>query len=342
MSQPGFFDLEGRHHKLNEKDPLLALNQLIDWENFRATLNKVRDMPRKSNAGRKPYDVVLMFKILVLQHLYNVSDDETEYQIRDRYSFCRFLGLYPEDTVPDAKTIWLFREDLTRRELMTELFNDFDYQLSEQGFKARKGQIVDASFVDVPRQRNTREENKQIKNGETPKRFSENPNVECQKDTDARWTKKNNETHYGYKNHIAVDNENKLIRSYEVTSAEVHDSQVFIEILADNSSQAVWADSAYQSEDHEMMLDVMAYRSHVHKKGKRNQPLSECAKKANTKRSKVRARVEHVFGSMTNEQGGLNFRVIGLARTKVKVGMMNIVYNMRRLVSLHKMSLSGS
>lgn len=340
MSQPGFFDLEGRHKKLNEKDPLLLLNQLIDWENFRDTLNKIRDIARKSNAGRKPYDVVLMFKILVLQHLYNLSDDEIEYQIRDRYSFCRFLGLYPEETVPDAKTIWLFRETLTRQDLMIELFNDFDYQLSEQGFKARKGQIVDASFVDVPRQRNTREENKQIKHGVTPQRFSENPNVKSQKDTDARWTKKNDETHFGYKNHVSVDNENKLIRNYEVTSAEVHDSQVFIEILADNSSRDVWADSAYQSEDHEIMLEVMDCRSHVHKKGKRNQPLSERAKKANTQKSKVRARVEHVFGSITNEQGGLYFRVIGLARTKVKVGMMNVVYNMRRFVSLHKMSLS--
>lgn len=341
MSQPGFFDLDGRHKKLNEKDPLLALDQLIDWENFRDTLNKIRDIARKSNAGRKPYDVVLMFKILVLQHLYNLSDDEIEYQIRDRYSFCRFLGLYPEETVPDAKTIWLFREELTRRDLMIELFNDFDYQLSEQGFRARKGQIVDASFVDVPRQRNTREENKQIKNGETPQKFSENPNVASQKDTDARWTKKNNETHFGYKNHVTVDNENKLIRHYDVTSAEVHDSQVFIEILAANSSQDVWADSAYQSEDYEIMLEAMEYRSHVHKKGKRNQPLSERAKKANTKKSKVRARVEHVFGSITNEQGGLYFRVIGLARTKVKVGMMNVVYNMRRFVSLHRMSLHG-
>lgn len=342
MSQPSFFDLDVRHKKLNEKDPLVALNQLIDWENFRDTLNRVRDRPRKSHAGRKPYDVVLMFKILVLQHLYNQSDDEIEYQIRDRYSFCRFLGLYPEETVPDAKTIWLFREALSRRDLTVTLFNDFDYQLNEHGYKAKKGQIIDASFVEVPKQRNTRDENKQIKRGEKPQRFKDNPSIEAQKDMDARWTKKNNETHFGYKNHISIDNENKLIRGYEVTSAEVHDSQVFIEILADNSSKDVWADSAYQSEDHEIMLDVMKYRSRVHKKGKRNQPLSERSKHANTKKSKVRARVEHVFGSITNEQGGLHFRVIGLARTKVKVGMMNIVYNMRRLVSLHRLNLSFS
>ena len=305
-------------------------------EKFRDTLTIIRKKERKSNAGRKPFDVVLMFKVLVLQHLYNLSDDQIEYQIRDRYTFCRFLGLTPEGIVPDAKTVWVFREQLVQLDLMKELFNDFDYQLGEHGYKAQKGQIVDASFVDVPKQRNTREENQQIKAGEVPQRFEDKPNVGAQKDTDARWTKKNDETHFGYKNHVAVDNAHKLIRNYEVTSAEVHDSQVFEEILAENTSKDVWADSAYRSEDHELALDVMGYRSHVHKKGKRNTPLTDREKKANTQKSRVRARVEHVFGSITNEQGGLSFQVIGLCRTKVKIGMMNVVYNMRRFVTLHR------
>lgn len=338
MSQPGFFDLKDRHKKLNERDPLIYLNELIDWENFRDTLNKIRQKNGKSPAGRKPFDVVLMFKLLVLQHLYNLSDDETEYQVRDRYSFCRFLELTPEGKIPDAKTIWLFREQLVKHDLMKPLFNDFDYQLDEQGYKARKGQIIDASFVDAPRQRNTRVENAQIKEGKVPQRFTDKPNVGCQKDIDARWTKKNEETHFGYKNHATVDNAHKLIRNYEVTSAEIHDSQVFAEILADNSSQDVWADSAYRSEENEITLAAMGMRSRVHKKGKRNKPLSERDKKVNTKRSKVRARVEHVFGAITNEQGGLYSRVIGLARTCVKVGMMNVVYNMRRFVTLHRRS----
>src|SRR5690606_11153821 len=118
-----------RHRKLNERDPLVTLNQLIDWDDFRPTLLKIREKPRKSNAGRRPTDVLIMFKALILQHLYNISDDELEYQIRDRYSFCRFLGLMPEDRVPDAKTLWLFREQLTQRELSKVLFVDFDIQL---------------------------------------------------------------------------------------------------------------------------------------------------------------------------------------------------------------------
>lgn len=338
MSQPGFFDLDERFQKLNESDPLVSLDKLVEWENFRITLAKVRKKERKSNAGRKPYDVVLMFKVLVLQHLYNLSDDQTEYQIRDRYSFCRFLSLSPEGNVPDAKTIWAFRERIVRLDLMKALFDDFEYQLCECGYKARKGQIVDASFVDVPKQRNSREENEQIKDGDKPERFEKNPNAGCQKDIDARWASKNGDKHFGYKDHVTVDNAHKLIRDYEVTSAEVHDSKVFEDILADNTSKDVWADSAYRSEEHELILGEMGYRSHVHKKGKRGKPLTPREGKANKIKSKTRVRVEHVFGSITNEQGGLFFRVIGLARTKMKIGMMNVVYNMRRFVSLSRAS----
>jgi len=336
--QSGFFDLDKRHQKLNERDPLISLNSLIDWEDFRPELIKVRAKPRKSNAGRKPFDVVLMFKSLILQQLYNISDDDLEYQIRDRYSFCRFLGLSPEDRVPDAKTIWLFRENLTKEGLAKRLFIDFEIQLQGHGFIARKGQIVDASFINVPRQRNSREENKEIKEGKTPDRFKKNMNIECQKDVDARWTKKNNEVHYGYKNHASVDNKYKLIREFEVTSAEVHDSQVFLEILADNTSQDVWADSAYKSADNDLMLEASGYRNQVHVKGHRNKPLTEAQKDANHIKSKTRVRVEHVFGSMENEQGGMFVRSIGMVRAKTKICLMNLTYNMRRFVTLHRMS----
>lgn len=336
--QPSFFDLDDRHGKLNERDPLIHLNALIDWEDFRPTLDTIRAKPRKSQAGRKPFDAVLMFKALVLQHLYNLSDDELEYQIRDRYSFCRFLGVNPEDKTPDAKTIWLFREQLVTQGLIEELFFDFDLQLDAKGFKARKGQIVDASFVNAPKQRNSREENAQIKEGSTPERFEANPHVGRQKDTDARWTKKNGQSYYGYKNHVSADNKHKLIRGYEVTSAEVHDSQVFYELLRDNTSKDVWADSAYSSEENELMLAATDYRSHIHTKASRNKALSEKDIRANHKKSKVRVRIEHVFGSISNEQGGMIVRVIGLARAGAKIGMMNLVYNMRRLVTLSRRS----
>ena len=340
MKQPGFFDLNERHYKLNEKDPLTHLNSIIDWGDFRPILMNVRPKDKKKS-GRPAFDVVLMFKILILQSLYNLADDEIEFQIRDRYSFCRFLDLMPEDRVPDSKTVWLFREQLTQANLMKDLFHDFDAQLHVKGFVARKGQIVDASFVEAPRQRNTKKENAAIKKGLTPDDFENQPNKARQKDIDARWAVKNKEVHYGYKNHIVIDNQNKLIREYEVTSAEVHDSNVFVELLTDNSSKDVWADSAYQSESNEFELEVMGHRSQVHKKGKRNQPLTKKQKDTNTKKSKVRARVEHIFGSMENEQGGMFVRTIGVTRASTKIGLMNLVYNMRRCASLSRMSASA-
>jgi len=127
--QPSFFDLENRHRKLDERDPLIFLNQVIDWEAFRPILEQLRNKPRKSKSGRPPFDTLIMFEMLILQHLYNIGDDELEFQIRDRYSFCRFLGLLPEDKVPDAKTIWHFREQLIQAELSRALFIAFEAQL---------------------------------------------------------------------------------------------------------------------------------------------------------------------------------------------------------------------
>jgi transposase, IS5 family len=342
MLQPSFFDLDDRFKKLNERDSLLQLDQFVDWEVFRPTLDAVRAPMAANQPGRRPYDNVLMFKALVLQHLYNLSDEELEFQIRDRFTFMRFLGLKPEATTPDRNTFWDFRELLVKANVSKSLFVDFEFHLRSKGFSARKGQIVDASFVEAPRQRNSREENQAIKVGETPESLAKNPHCLRQKDVDARWTKKNQETHYGYKNHVSVDNANKLIRDYEVTSAEVHDSQVLVEILAENDLATVWADSAYRSDDNEKQLKARGHQSLVHERAYRDTPLTEEQKERNQQKSKVRARIEHVFGSITNEQDGMHVRVIGLLRATVKVGLTNLVYNLRRFVSLSRIAASAA
>jgi transposase len=203
--QPGLFDVEERAAQLTEMgDPLVGLKVHINWEGFRPDLSRVHEKERKSQVGAKPFDVVLMFKVLILQQLHNLSDDKIEYQIRDRFSFMRFLGLQLEDRVPDAKTVWLFRERLKGFRLVEVLFARFHEQLATQGYVARAGQMIDATFVEVPRQRNTREENAQLKAGDVPDAWDK-PEARFkrrQKDTEARWTKKNAEKHYGYKNHI--------------------------------------------------------------------------------------------------------------------------------------------
>ena len=343
--QPSFFDIETRTNKLTQMgDPLVGLKAQIDWEAFRGDLARVHTKKRKSNAGAKPIDVVLMFKVLVLQQLHNLSDQRIEYQIRDRFSFMRFLDLQLEDRVPDEKTVWLFRERLKDLKLVEVLFNRFHEQLATQGYVARAGQMIDATFIEVPRQRNTKEENTSIKEGETPLAWQEDSASAlarlAQKDVDARWAKKNQETHFGYKNHVNADAENKLIQSFAVTDAAVHDSQVFEELLdhavdAEGNKRAVFADSAYRSADKEAALAEANIVSQIHEKGVRATPLTKAQKESNRIKSKTRARVEHVFGSQA-QMGGHIVRTIGKLRAAVKIGLMNLVYNMRRLGQLIK------
>ena len=230
--QPSFFDEAERLIKLTKlKDPLEALKQHIDFEIFRPQLEAVFSKDKKSAAGRKAYDVVLMFKILILQRLYNLSDEQAEFQINDRQSFQRFLGMHLGSTVPDFSTVWLFREALTVAEVIKPLFDTYGAILEKQGVVTKAGTIVDASFVEVPRQRNTREENELIKQGQPPPEWENQPHKLSQKDLDARWTKKNHETFYGYKNHIRADAESAIITDYTVTDAAVHDSQALPELI---------------------------------------------------------------------------------------------------------------
>jgi IS5 family transposase len=327
MMTTGLFDWQTRFEQLsNSGDPLVKLNEIVGWEQFRKSLEAIRDIDRKSPAGRKPFDVILMFKIMILQSLYNLSDDQVEFQIRDRLSFMRFLGLSLSDTVPDAKTIWLFREQLTGANLVKKLFDQFDEFLNKNGFSAKKGQIIDASIVSAPKQRTARGENKDIKDGNIPQDWSQNKRR--QKDTDARWVKKNGDNHFGYKNHIDIDVEHKLIRDYEVTPASVHDGNVFEQLLdKDNSSRDVWADSAYGSFEKITYLQDNDFRSHVQRKGYRHKKLNECQIKSNHKRAKIRCRIEHIFGVQAMRAGTLLIRTIGIIRARVKIGLRNLAYN---------------
>ena len=343
MAQMGFFDLWDRYASLDAKrDPLVEIDAVVPWEDLRPALEQVWRKPeagRKSRAGRKPMDAILMFKTLVLGALYNLSDDQIAYQIRDRLSFMRFLGLGLGDRVPDAKTVWLYREGLVQAGVVEALFKQFDHHLARQGYIARGGQILDASIVPVPRNHNTRAENKAIKDGDVPEDWADKPAKRAQKDTDARWTKKHGKSHYGHKNHVNVDRKHKLVRRYHVSDAALHDSQAVDHLLMrSNTGAGVWADAAYRSEDMEAKLRAQKLKSQVHREGNRNKPLCNQAKGSNRTKSAVRVRVEHVFGAQTNDMGGTLIRTIGLARAKARIGLKNLAYNMRRLTQLRRIN----
>ena len=316
----------------------------MPWESFRADIEAVvltPDEMRKSSAGRKPVDAIVLFRMLVLQALNNLSDEQVEYQVGDRLSFTRFLRLGIEDRIPDGTTLWLFREKLAKADLIEKLFDRFDQHLGAQGYIARGGQIVDATIVAGPRQRNTREENEAIKRGQTPEDWEKHPAKDRQKDKDARWTKKHGKSFYGYKNHVNADAKHKLIRRYEVSDAAVHDSQKLDGLLnKGNTSRDVFADSAYRSTETEATLKARGFKSRIHVRAARSHPLSKTEAEANRKKSRVRARVEHVFGVQQTSPGGRIVRTIGIVRARAKIGLQNLVYNIRRLVTLERMAVA--
>jgi len=340
MGQFGFFDADRRLAAITAKgDPLEMIASVVPFESFRAEIEAAVLTPvidKKSSAGRKPIDVVVMFRMLVLQSLYNLSDEQVEYQVRDRLSFTRFLGLGIEDGIPDGTTLWLFRETLAKAGLIEKLFERFGQHLEAKGYIARGGQMVDATIVPVPKQRNSRDENDDVKAGKTPEAWEKNPAKNRQKDKDARWTKKHGKSFYGYKNHVNADAKNKLIRQYDVTDASVHDSQKFDGLLNQaNTSADVYADSAYRSAETEAKLSL---RGRIHQRANRNHPLSQAQENANREKSRVRARIEHVFGAQQNSPGGRIVRTIGIVRAKAKIGLQNFAYNIRRLMTLERMA----
>ena len=341
MKQINFFAEYNRLERLSKMgDPLEKVSAHIDFEAFRAIIEdavrtKGKD-PRKG--GRPPFDAILMWKITLLQEWYGISNDSVEYLINDRLSFQRFLGLELNDKVPDANTLWDFKEALADKGTDKALFEDFVMMLDESGVITRKGSIVDATFVDAPRQRNSREENKIIKEGGIPEDWEKPENVSKfeQKDTDARWTKKNNETHFGYKDHVKVDSESKIITDFEVTDASVHDSKVIVDIC-DEQDEVIYADSAYVGEKLEQELKEKCGEDVVLKiseKGYKNRPLSDEQKESNREKSRIRSRVEHVFGYMTMSMGGIFIRSIGMKRAKAGIARRNLAYNMKRYAYL--------
>lgn len=348
--QAGFWDVDERYALLSEAgDPLVKLNEVVPWEVFRKPLAKALKRSDGVRGGRPLFDPVMMFKIMVLQTLYDLSDDQAEFVINDRLSFLRFLGLGLGDKVPDAKTIWLFREHLVQARAINNLFARFDKHLSKSGYLAKGGQIVDATLVAALKQRNSNGEKEAIKEGKTAEEiWPDEPAKAAQKDTDARWTVKFSKASpnadgmvrqrdiaipaFGYKNHAAIDRYSGFIRGWNVTSASAHDGAQLRNVLnRDNTGSKVWADTAYRSRKNEDWLERHGYESDIHHKKPKGRPMSKATSRANGRRSKVRAMIEHVFARQKSQMG-LFIRTIGIERARVKIGMANIAYNLTRYV----------
>lgn len=322
-------------------NPLEKISNVIDFEVFRQALeSKLLNIEKKNNAGAKPYDVVMMFKIMILQRYYGLGDKQVEFQIIDRLSFKKFLGLESGDKVPDEKTVWLFRENLTKSGGVELLFSQFIQFLEDKNLIFNEGKLVDASFTVAPRQRNTREENEKIKKGEGNDLWNDQPNKKKHKDIDARWTKKNGEKYYGYKNHAKVDSKSKFIKKFAVTDASVHDSQPLDDLLdKSDKGQPLFADSAYTGEKQKKVIRKYRLKNKVHEKGYRGKPLTDKQKIKNNIKSKTRVRVEHVFGFMEQSMNGLAVKSVGIVRATGIIGLINLTYNLFRFEQVQRLNL---
>jgi IS5 family transposase len=337
--QSSFFDESKRLAALSRLgDPLEQLSKYVDFEIFRSVLTEAfQKTDRKSPAGRKPLDVILMFKAMVIQRLFNLSDEQLEFQITDRTSFTRFLGLHDGETIPDYTSFWGFRESLKEKGLERNLFDQFSAKLEAEGVYAKSGSIIDATIVEVPKQRNSREENAKIKAGHVPVDWDENKS--CHKDTDARWVKKNGVSFFGYKNHIKTDAGTSLITDYRVTAASTHDSVALKELVNEtDAGKTLHADSAYTGEEIEQVLKDLKIENKVCEKGYRGAPLTEDQRRHNRQKSKIRALVEHVFGFMENSMNGIFIRCIGIKRATCQIGLANLTYNICRYAQLIRLN----
>jgi IS5 family transposase len=346
--QPGFWDVEHRLQELSAQgDPLEKLAATVDFEMFRRDLTAALGPRDPAKGGCPGFDPVLKFQMLVLQALHGLSLEQTEYLVRDRLSWMRFCGLGPGDAVPDANTLWDFREALIAAGALDALFARLERAITEAGYLPMSGQIVDATLVAAPRQRNTEAEKAAIKAGKSAGEiWPEKAAKARQKDVDARWTIKFSKAKpaadgkpqidiaipsFGYKSHISIDRRHGIIRRGLVSDAAAHDGARLREGLIDpnNTASGVWADSAYRSETNEAYLHGIGKVSHIHRKKPKGKPMLRRTAKANAVKSAVRAHVEHPFAHQKAVMG-LVIRTIGHARAEAAVTLSNMAYNMKR------------
>jgi IS5 family transposase len=328
MRQAGLFGLSEHLKRLSAHgDPLEELGRIIDFEAFRPVLVSALAYGDGAKGGRPPYDPVAMLKVLVLAAQNNVADARMEYLIRDRLSWLRFLGFDLGAPTPDANTIRLFREKLTEAGALDAVFADFDRQLKERGYLAMGGEI-----------------------------WPDEPARAAQKDIDARWTLKFVKARpladgrpgidiaipsFGYKSSVSICRTFGFIRKCKVTDAARFDEKMLRDVVtSDNTASDVWADTAYRSQANEAWLKRQSRVSRIHRRKPRGKPMPERTAHANAAKSKVRARVEHVFARQ-KDQMGLFIRTIGIKRAEAKITLANLAYNMHRLLFHERRAATG-
>lgn len=333
MMKPNLFAAQEREAKLSKLgDSLQVLERHVDFAALAAEVDEAAPRPSRERGGRPPFPTEVMVRILLIQQLFNLSDEQMEFQLLDRLSFQRFAGLRDTSQIPDRTTIWTFKERLIKAGASESVFDAVNRQLAKHGYIARGGQMIDASIVQAPKQSLTREEKSLINEGAMPADWS--PAKRRQKDTDARWTKKHGKSYFGYKVSANADKRYKLVRKIKVSTASEHDTTHFEDVLDPaNTNRNILADKGYVDGEREARLTKQGWRMHIQRKGSKDKPISETQERRNRRIAKTRARIEHVFAGLA-QMGGKALRSIGLARATLHLNWKVAAYNLQRLVYL--------
>ena len=333
MIKHSLFADQKREAKLNELgDTLRVLDQHVNFTALAESIDHAAPRPSRQRGGRPPFPTELMVRVLLIQQLFNLSDEQMEFQLLDRLSFQRFVGIRTSSQIPDRTTIWTFKERLINAGASETVFEAVNRQLSRHGYIARGGQMIDASIVQTPKRSIKKEDKEIVADPSMPSDWS--PAKRRQKDVEARWTKKHGKSYFGYKLSASADKRYKLIRKIKVSTASEHDTLHFEAVIDPaNTSRDIYADKGYIDGEREARLKSEGWRMHIQRKGSKDKALSEAQERRNRRIASPRARVEHVFAGMA-QLGGKTLRSIGLARATLHLNWKAATYNLRRFVYL--------
>jgi transposase, IS5 family len=297
--------------KTQSKQTLTFINEKIDWQKLLAPIERVLSQEKAglSSTGRSSHDLLVIVKCFLLQSMYNLSDPRLEEEIADRRSFQLFLNMASGDSIPDETTICRYRELFARLDLDRKLFASFNRQLADQGLLVGKGTIVDATI----------------------KEAQATPN--SHRDTDAQFTKRRGKTHYGYKGHIGMDKDTDIIHTVEFTTANVHDSEKFDDLLL-GTEKRVYADKGYANRERRLKLKERGIQPKIMHTGYRNRPLTARQRKQNKAFAKIRNAVEKPFAYMKIVLNYTRCRYYDFQRNRFQFSLAVVVYNISRLVTL--------
>ena len=333
--KPELFAHEAHKRQLDALgDPLQVIDQHIDFGQLAGLIDTLFPRADASKGGRPPYPTEVMVRVLILKRLYNLSDEQVQYQLLDRMSFRRFCRLADSATIPDRNTIWHFQQRIGV-DGATALFQGVDAQIEQHGYMARGGQIIDATLVAAPIQRFTSKDKEVLDEGQIPQDWS--PAKRGQKDLDATHTKKHGKWHHGYKLSTSVDVRHKFIRKVHTGTASEHDSTHFEQVLdMGNTGSGVFADRGYPSEQRSRLLQALGLKDHIQRKKPKGKALCKRQAKRNRRIAKTRARGEHPYAQIRH-MGGKLIRTVGQSRATAAMTMMATCYNLKRLAMfLHK------